>query len=49
VVHVAKREFGQMLSVALAYIERRPQRGHEEFAELAIEAWREAWPCKKAR
>jgi hypothetical protein len=37
---------GQMVRVALAYIERRPQRMHEDFRQLAIEALHEAWPCK---
>jgi hypothetical protein len=36
---------GQYVRVALAYIESRPQRMHEDFRQLAIEAWREAWPC----
>jgi len=36
----------QMTRVALAYIERHPQRMHEPFARLAVEAWHEAWPCK---
>jgi hypothetical protein len=36
----------QTIRVVLAYIERRPQRMHEDFRELAIEALHEAWPCK---
>src|SRR5262249_12086061 len=36
----------QATRVALAYIERYPQRMHESFARLAVEAWHEAWPCK---
>jgi Rap1a immunity proteins len=35
----------QMIRVALAYIERRPERMHEDFRTLVIEAWHEAWPC----
>jgi hypothetical protein len=35
--------------VVLAYIQRRPQRMHEDFQDLAIEAFHEAWPCKAAR
>jgi Ssp1 endopeptidase immunity protein Rap1a len=35
----------QAVRVVLAYIERRPQRLHEAFLTLAIEAFREAWPC----
>ena len=36
----------QATRVALAYIERYPQRMHESFARLAVEAWHEAWLCK---
>jgi hypothetical protein len=35
-----------MVRVAVAYIERRPQRMHEDFRMLAVEAFHEAWPCK---
>jgi len=35
----------QGIRVALAYIERRPQRMHENFKELVLEASHEAWPC----
>jgi Rap1a immunity proteins len=40
---------GQKIRVFLAYIQRRPQRMHEDFQDLAIEAFHEAWPCKAAR
>jgi len=36
---------GEMVRVVVAYIERRPERMHEDFRRLAIEAWHEAWPC----
>jgi hypothetical protein len=36
----------QAIRVALAYIEGRPERMHEDFRRLVIEAWHEAWPCK---
>jgi hypothetical protein len=36
---------GQTARVILAYIERRPQRMHEDFVALAAEALHEAWPC----
>jgi Rap1a immunity proteins len=39
---------GQKIRVVLAYIQRRPQRMHEDFQDLAIEAFHEAWPCKAA-
>jgi hypothetical protein len=35
----------QAMRVVLAYIERRPQRMHDGFKELALEALHEAWPC----
>jgi hypothetical protein len=37
---------GQVLRVAVAYIERRPQRMHENFKELALDAFHDAWPCR---
>jgi hypothetical protein len=37
---------GQVVRVVVAYIERRPQRMHEYFNFLALEAMHEAWPCK---
>jgi Rap1a immunity proteins len=40
---------GQQVRVFLAYVERRPQRLHEDFRNLAIEAFHEAWPCKGGR
>ena len=36
----------QMLRDVIAYIEARPQRQHEDFLPLAIDALEEAWPCK---
>ena len=38
---------GQMIRVVVAYIERRPQRMHESFKRLALEALHDAWPCKR--
>ena len=35
----------QLMHVVLAYIEVRPQRMHEEFMKLVVEALRSAWPC----
>jgi hypothetical protein len=35
----------QLVRVVLTYIERRPQRMHEDFRKLALEALHEAWPC----
>src|SRR5262245_9821248 len=37
---------GQLVRVVVAYIEARPQRMHENFKELAVEAIHNAWPCK---
>jgi C4-dicarboxylate transporter len=39
----------QLVRVVLRYIEARPQRMHESFPELALEALRDAWPCRKER
>jgi hypothetical protein len=36
---------GQKVRVVIAYIERHPQRMHEDFRRLAGEAMHEAWPC----
>jgi hypothetical protein len=36
----------QRIQVTIAYIEARPQRMHEDFRVLAIEAMQKAWPCK---
>jgi hypothetical protein len=36
----------QATRVIVAYIEARPARMHEPFNDLALEALREAWPCK---
>jgi hypothetical protein len=35
----------QATQVALVYIEAKPDRWHEPFGFLELEAFREAWPC----
>ena len=37
---------GLVVQVIVRYIEARPQRMNGEFGPLAIEALRDAWPCK---
>jgi hypothetical protein len=37
---------GQELRVVVAYIEARPERMHESFEWLALQALRTAWPCR---
>jgi hypothetical protein len=37
----------QQARVIVRYIETRPQRMHEPFIFLAMEAQRDAWPCRK--
>lgn len=37
---------GQNAAVAIAYIEKRPERWHEPFPDLVVEALRAAWPCR---
>jgi hypothetical protein len=36
----------QMIRVVVKYIDARPERQHELFADLAAEALRTAWPCR---
>jgi hypothetical protein len=36
----------QLVRGVIAYIEARPQRMHESFNDLALEALRTAWPCR---
>ncbi len=36
---------GQAVRVVMRYIEARPERQHESFVLLALEAFRAAWPC----
>ncbi|WP_431311186.1 Rap1a/Tai family immunity protein [Methylobacterium nigriterrae] len=36
----------QGIQVALAYIGRKPERMHEDFRMLAMEAFKAAWPCR---
>ena len=37
----------QGIRVVIKYIEARPERMHEPFGKLALEALEEAWPCKR--
>lgn len=39
---------GQWVRVVVQYIDNRPGRLHENFAILAREALRAAWPCKNS-
>ena len=36
----------EMVRVVVQYIDARPERHHEKFKVLALEAMRKAWPCK---
>jgi len=38
---------GQAVAVIVKYIEGRPERMHEDFGKLALEAVTAAWPCKR--
>jgi hypothetical protein len=38
---------GQAVAVVVKYIEARPERMHEPFGNLALEALTAAWPCKR--
>jgi hypothetical protein len=37
----------QLARVIVQYIDARPARMHEDFRDLAVEALRAAWPCKR--
>ena len=37
---------GQAVDVVVQYINARPERMHEQFSKLALEALAAAWPCK---
>jgi Rap1a immunity proteins len=39
----------QLARVVINYIEARPQRMHEDFRMLTLEAFHQAWPCKLDR
>ena len=36
----------QEIQVVVAYIDARPDRLHQDFRNLTLEALKEAWPCK---
>jgi Rap1a immunity proteins len=38
---------GEAVAVVIKYIEARPERMHEPFGGLALEALIAAWPCKR--
>jgi hypothetical protein len=44
--HRLARQSSSESQVIIAYIEARPQRMHEDFRVLAVEAMQKAWPCK---
>jgi Rap1a immunity proteins len=37
----------QVMKVVVKYIDGRPEKLHEKFAPLALEALQAAWPCKR--
>jgi hypothetical protein len=39
----------QLARVVVQYIEAEPQRMHEDFRQLTLEAFHDAWPCKSGR
>ena len=39
----------QLARVVVRYIEARPERMHEDFRVLTLEAFHDAWPCKSGR
>ena len=41
--------YGEALRVVTSYVEARPDRQHESFGGLAMEALQQAWPCPLER
>ena len=39
----------QLAQVVVRYVEARPQRMHEDLRLLALDAFRDAWPCTRDR
>ncbi len=39
----------QLARVVVKYIEAHPERMHEDFKQLAVEAFHYAWPCSSDR
>jgi hypothetical protein len=37
---------GQILRVVVKYVDALPERHHDQFGDLALEALEQAWPCK---
>jgi Rap1a immunity proteins len=38
---------GQAVKAVVAYIDQHPERLHERFEVLALEAMQQAWPCRR--
>ena len=38
---------GQAVRIVVSFLEAHPERLHEDFTDLAMEALRQAWPCVK--
>jgi Rap1a immunity proteins len=38
---------GQVVRVVVKYVETLPERHHDQFGDLALEALERAWPCKR--
>jgi hypothetical protein len=39
--------WGQALRVVMGYMQRNPGRLHRQFPDLVVEAFEEAWPCRR--
>lgn len=39
----------ELARVVVKYVEAQPQRMHEDFRQLTLEAFHNAWPCKSER
>ena len=40
-------KLAQAVRVVIRYIDQRPERMHERFEALALEALQQAWPCRR--
>jgi Rap1a immunity proteins len=39
----------ELARVVVQYVEAQPERMHEDFRQLTLEAFHDAWPCKSER
>jgi hypothetical protein len=37
---------GQLVAVAIQYVEQHPSQMNDDFMKLALQAYRQTWPCE---